>query len=96
MVLLQKPHLRHFLKAICFGIEPHFIFLQRKEHPGTARLLLRSIAVLARADPDRLPVFAIEEDVRHPFVHARDLLVDPARAEGLEDPLAAVRLAHFF
>ena len=40
--------------------------------------------------------FAVEEDVRHPFAHAGNILVDPAGVQRLEDLLAPVHPAHCF
>ena len=60
-----------------------------------AHLFLKTVIVVARVDHDGRLALAVEKDVRHPFAHAGDMLIDPAGIERLEDFLAAVHLAFF-
>ena len=56
----------------------------------------KAVVVIARVDHDRGIALAVKEDIRHPFAHTGDVLIDPPGVQRLEYLLAAVHPAHFF
>ena len=67
------------------------IFFYRK---GDTTIM--AVVVISRIDHNGRIAFVVEEDVRHPFAHAGNILVDPAGVQRLEDFLAPVHPAHCF
>ena len=60
-----------------------------------AHFLFQSIIVVARVDHDGRAAFAVKENIRHPFAHTGDMLVNPSRIQRLENLFAAIHFAHF-
>ena len=56
--------------------------------------LLQPGVVVARVDHDGDAVFGVEKDVRHPFTHTGNALVDASGIQRLEDRPAAEHGAH--
>ena len=65
-------------------------------NPKPAHFFGKAVVVISRIDHNGRIAFAVEEDVRHPFAHAGNILVDPAGVQRLEDLLAPVHPAHCF
>ena len=65
-------------------------------NPKPAHFFGKAVVVISRIDHNGCIAFAVEEDVRHPFAHAGNILVDPAGVQWLEDLLAPVHPAHCF
>ena len=65
-------------------------------NPKPAHFFGKAVVVISRIDHNGRIAFAVEEDVRHPFAHAGNILVDPAGVQRLEDFLAPVHPAHCF
>ena len=65
-------------------------------NPKPAHFFGKAVVVISRIDHNSRIAFAVEEDVRHPFAHAGNILVDPAGVQRLEDFLAPVHPAHCF
>ena len=61
-----------------------------------AHLFLKTVIVVARVDHDGRLALAVEKDVRHPFAHAGNILVDPSGVQRLEHLLAPVHPVHCF
>ena len=65
-------------------------------NPKPAHFFGKAVVVISRIDHNGRIAFVVEEDVRHPFAHAGNILVDPAGVQRLEDFLAPVHPAHCF
>ena len=65
-------------------------------NPKPAHFFGKAVIVVSGIDHNGRIAFAVEEDVRHPFAHAGNILVDPAGVQRLEDLLAPVHPAHCF
>ena len=66
----------------------------RRVNVQPPHLLLQPGIVVARVDHNGDAVFGIEKDVRHPFAHAGDALVDASGVQRLENRPAAEHHAH--
>ena len=53
-------------------------------NPKPAHFFGKAVVVISRIDHNSRIAFAVEEDVRHPFAHAGNILVDPAGVQWLE------------
>ena len=79
--------------GILMGDENVMDALRRDAEP--AHLLLQPVVVIARVEHQRGFSLTVEKDIRHPFAHAGDVLVDPTGVERLEDFFSPVHPAHF-